>query len=231
MGLSLVVGPAHAAGRAAPRALPRRARSRPVAHRAEPRRRRARRARPPSASAGAARGSHRDLDDVFEQIAFGDRERRPVASGTLRTLAVRRAIATAALDTIRDSSASAGFADVLLDALGELESALVDLDAVGGDLGHLARAYRAELRSLGVRDRDGLRRSAAERIQSDLDAWDRTPVFAYGFEDLTAAEWALIEASPRGRTSPCRSRTSPDVWPSPRSRTRSATWLVWRLGR
>ena len=134
------------------------------------------------------------FDDVFEQIAFGDRERRPVASGTLRTLAVRRAIATTALDTIRDSSASAGFADVLLDALGELESALVDLDAVGGDLGHLARAYRAELRSLGVRDRDGLRRSAAERIQSDLDAWDRTPVFAYGFEDLTAAEWALIEA-------------------------------------
>ena len=134
------------------------------------------------------------FDDVFEQIAFGDPERRPVASGTQRTLAVRRAIATTALDTIRDSSASAGFADVLLDALGELESALVDPDAVGGDLGHLARAYRAELRSLGLWDRDGLRRRAAERIGSDLDAWDRTPVFAYGFEDLTAAEWALIEA-------------------------------------
>src|SRR5204862_1629271 len=28
----------------------------------------------------------------------------------------------------------------------------------------------------------------------DLDAWDGSPVFAYGFEDLTGAEWALLQA-------------------------------------
>ena len=31
-------------------------------------------------------------------------------------------------------------------------------------------------------------------MQSDLGAWDGAPVLAYGFEDLTAAEWALVEA-------------------------------------
>src|SRR5438477_334133 len=43
-------------------------------------------------------------------------------------------------------------------------------------------------------ERDLLRRRAAERLQSDLDAWHGEPVFAYGFEDLTAAEWSLLEA-------------------------------------
>ena len=35
--------------------------------------------------------------------------------------------------------------------------------------------------------------------QSELDAWHGEPVFAYGFEDLTGAEWALLEAL-AGRT-------------------------------
>src|SRR5438045_5786171 len=43
-------------------------------------------------------------------------------------------------------------------------------------------------------DRDLLRRRAAERLRSQLEAWHGEPVFAYGFEDLTGAEWALIEA-------------------------------------
>src|SRR5947207_2763571 len=47
---------------------------------------------------------------------------------------------------------------------------------------------------LGLWDRNLLRRRAAERLQSDLDAWHDEPVLAYGFEDLTGAEWALLEA-------------------------------------
>ena len=54
--------------------------------------------------------------------------------------------------------------------------------------------YRSELERLGLRDRDGLRRHAVERLRSELDAWSDAPVFAYGFEDLTGAEWALLEA-------------------------------------
>ena len=74
-----------------------------------------------------------------------------------------------------------------------IESGLVDPADVEGDLGTLARAYRQELDRLGLWDRESLRRSAVERLRGDLSAWGDAPVFAYGFEDLTGAEWALIE--------------------------------------
>ena len=60
-------------------------------------------------------------------------------------------------------------------------------------------AYRSELDRLGLRDRHLIRRTAVERLRSDLDSWSGQPVFAYGFEDLTAAEWALLEVL-AGRT-------------------------------
>src|SRR5205823_1379055 len=87
-------------------------------------------------------------------------------------------------------------------ALGELESALVEPDDCGGELGNLHAAYRAELDRLGAWDRDIVRRRAAERLARDLAAWSGTPVFAYGFEDLTGAEWALLEAL-AGRAEVC----------------------------
>ena len=134
------------------------------------------------------------FDDLFEQIVAGDPGQRGVASDAQRALAARRAVADTSLEALGASSSSSGFVEVLLSAVGELESALLDPEAVGGELGRLARAYRAELDRLGLWDRDGLRRRAAERIQRDLGAWGREPIFAYGFEDLTGAEWALIEA-------------------------------------
>ena len=39
-----------------------------------------------------------------------------------------------------------------------------------------------------------LRRRAVERLTSDLGAWGDSPVFAYGFEDLTGVEWRMLEA-------------------------------------
>ena len=39
-----------------------------------------------------------------------------------------------------------------------------------------------------------LRRRGIERLTGDLGSWDDAPVLAYGFEDLTGAEWRLIEA-------------------------------------
>jgi ATP-dependent helicase/DNAse subunit B len=133
------------------------------------------------------------FDDLFEHVAWGAGDRRPVASEPQRALAVRRAIAAVDLDRLSASASTSGFADTLLGTVAELESALLDPDLIDGDLGALARAYRHELAALGLRDREGLRRSAVERLASDLDAWRGEPVFAYGFEDLTAAEWTLLE--------------------------------------
>ena len=133
------------------------------------------------------------FDDLFEEIARGDPDARALATDAQRSLAIRRVIAGTELDRLSDSAASGGFADSLVVALGEVESALVDPERLDGDLGRLARAYRAELDRLRLWDRDGLRRRAVERLAAELDAWHGEPVFAYGFEDLTGAEWALLE--------------------------------------
>jgi RecB family exonuclease len=133
------------------------------------------------------------FDDLFRSIADTDPDRRPVATVAQRALAVRRAVAATELNGLGRSAGSAGFADALQAALAELESGLVEPAALDGDLGSLHRAYRAQLDRLGLWDRDILRRSAVDLLGRELAAWDGRPVFAYGFEDLTGAEWALLE--------------------------------------
>ena len=134
------------------------------------------------------------FDDLFRHVAGEDGGSARVASDIQRTLAARRAIARVELDGLSASAATPGFAETLLQAIGELESGLVETSQLGSDLEEIVVAYREELDALGVQDRDGLRRLAVERLQSDLAAWAGEPVFAYGFEDLTGAEWALLEA-------------------------------------
>ncbi|HYA09355.1 MAG TPA: hypothetical protein VEG24_07175, partial [Gaiellaceae bacterium] len=144
-------------------------------------------------------GSIGTFDDLFERIAYAGEGARPLVSQAQRALLVRRVVASAPLDGLSASARFGGFADALLQTLGELESGLLDPEQLAGDLATLHAAYRAELDRLELWDRDLLRRRAAERLQSDLDAWHGEPVFAYGFEDLTGAEWALLEAL-AGRT-------------------------------
>jgi ATP-dependent helicase/DNAse subunit B len=87
-----------------------------------------------------------------------------------------------------------GFADALGQTVKELESGLLEPGELEGELAELYQAYRDELDRLGLWDRELERRHAAERVAGELDAWDGRPVFAYGFEDLTGAEWSLLEA-------------------------------------
>jgi ATP-dependent helicase/nuclease subunit B len=139
------------------------------------------------------------FDDVFERIALGSPDAHPVVSPTQRALLVRRVLSTASLNGLSASARFGGFADELARTIGELESGMLDPEDVEGDLAPLYTAYRAELDRLGLWDRDLLRRRAAERLQSDFAAWNDEPVYAYGFEDLTGAQWALLEAL-AGRT-------------------------------
>ena len=136
------------------------------------------------------------FDDVFARIAYGGGETRPVAGDAQCALAVRRAITSlrAGMNGLGRSAQFGGFADALGACVAELESGLLDPGDLDGELASLYTAYRAELDRLGLWDRDLLRRRAAERVASDLDAWSGEPVFAYGFEDLTGAEWALLHA-------------------------------------
>jgi len=140
-------------------------------------------------------GSIGTFDDVFRQVARGNGRGRQVVTDAQRALVLRRTISRVSLNGLTRSSRFPGFGDSLAAVLGELESGLVEPgDVEREDLAALYAEYRAELDRLGLWDRDLERRRAAERLSSDLEAWDGRPVFAYGFEDLTGAEWALIEA-------------------------------------
>ncbi|HZO33569.1 MAG TPA: PD-(D/E)XK nuclease family protein [Gaiellaceae bacterium] len=139
-------------------------------------------------------GSIGTFDDVFAGLAAGSQAPRPVATDAQRALLVRDVLAGAPLNGLERSARTGGFADALLQTLGELESGLVDPGDLDGELAELYGAYRARLDGLGLWDRDLVRRTAAERLATDLDAWGGEPVFAYGFEDLTGAEWTLLQA-------------------------------------
>src|SRR5205814_2037581 len=147
------------------------------------------------ASSGALLGGEiGTFDDLFRRLARDGGEHRPVATDAQRALIVRRALGEARLNGWTRSARFAGFADALSSALGELESGLVDPGELEGDPAGLYAGYRAELDRLGLWDRDLERRAAAERLAGELGAWERRPVFAYGFEDLSGAQWALLEA-------------------------------------
>ena len=139
-------------------------------------------------------GSIGTFDDVFRDLARGSTDARRRLGRVEEALLVRRVVSAADLRGFARSAARAGFVDSLQQVLDELEVALLEPDAVDGELGALYSAYRAELDRLGRWDRGVLRADAVERLRTDLDAWRGEPVFAYGFEDLTGAEWALLEA-------------------------------------
>ena len=136
------------------------------------------------------RGTIGTFDDLFRRLAPGQR----TATEAQQTFVLRRAVARASLNGLSTSARSAGFVDALRDVVRELESGLIAPHALDGDLAELYRAYRAELGDLGLVDRELQRAAAVDRLGSEFDAWDGEPVFAYGFEDLTAAEWTLLQA-------------------------------------
>jgi ATP-dependent helicase/DNAse subunit B len=136
--------------------------------------------------------------DLFRELAVGE-DTRPVATDLQRALIVRRVVERATLNGWSRSARFGGFADSLAGTIGELESGLVDPEALDANLAALYRDYRSELDRLGLWDRQLQQRQAAERIASELGAWNERPVFAYGFEDLTGTEWALLQGL-AGRT-------------------------------
>jgi ATP-dependent helicase/DNAse subunit B len=135
-------------------------------------------------------GSIGTFDDVFERIAGG----RRTITDAQRSLLIERVIGSASLNGLGASARFAGFAGELGRAFSDLAGGLVAPAQLSGDLQRLYSAYRGELDRLGLTDRETVRMRAVERLSSDFAAWDGAPVFAYGFEDLTGAEWELIRA-------------------------------------
>jgi ATP-dependent helicase/nuclease subunit B len=140
-------------------------------------------------------GSVGTFDDLFRRIGPGEgAPGLPAATEAQASLVLARAVAGTSLNGLSASARSRGFVGALREAIRDLESGLLEQDALQGDLARLYAAYRAELERFGLTDRELARARAAGRLGSDLAAWHREPVFLYGFEDFTAAEWSLVQA-------------------------------------
>ena len=139
---------------------------------------------------GLLAGTVGTFDSLFEALAAGNGGARRLLGETERHILLRRVVEDA--DT--PSGRHPGFADALARTLAEVDGALVEPRDLAEPLAGLVRRYRDELERLGAWDRGALRRYAIRRLTGELDAWDGRPVLAHGFEDLTAAEWRLLEA-------------------------------------
>lgn len=134
------------------------------------------------------------FDALFEHVARGDDGGRRLLGDAERMLLLRRVLQRRELDDFARSGRFAGFAEVLLATLDEMEAGLADPSRLEPRLRELLLAYREELDDHDVWDRGLMRRHALDRLEGELTAWSGSPVLASGFEDLTGAEWRLLEA-------------------------------------
>ena len=204
MPLTLLAGPANA-GKVARllRALSGRARSRAGSDRAEPVGRRPRRARAPAPPAGAPRRLDRHLRRPLRRLArAAPRSGRSPRRRAARARRPARDRRRAAERPRRLGALRAGFADALLQALARARGG--PARARPSSTATSARLYARLPGGARPRSASGTADLVSARAlptgsTSDFDAWHGEPVFAYGFEDLTGAEWRLLEAL-AGRT-------------------------------
>jgi ATP-dependent helicase/nuclease subunit B len=120
------------------------------------------------------------------------------------------AIAGAKLEALSASAATAGFVQALLRLGGELEERRIDparwwvamrawgqreprRAAYAEELARLYGAYRDGLEKLGRRDRVLHDQAALDALRLQPARWRATPVFFYGFDDLTSTQRDAVE--------------------------------------
>ncbi|MDX6550728.1 MAG: hypothetical protein QOJ31_1412, partial [Gaiellales bacterium] len=145
------------------------------------------------------------FDDLFERVLERCGQSTAGLGSLERRLVLERAVRESELQTLAAPARFAGFTEGLgrlFDELAaasppaQLERKLQRLAGTGrrGELAALHGRYRGLLAELAVHDRAGLRGHAAELLDGRLEAWDDSPVLAYGFEDVTGVQLAALRA-------------------------------------
>jgi ATP-dependent helicase/nuclease subunit B len=134
------------------------------------------------------------FDDLFRELD-GAAGSRGALGDAGRRLLVRSLLDRAEPGSFSRSARFGGFVDALVEGFAELESALVEPGQVSGELGSLYSLYLDQLERLGLADRERERWLIAERVAVQPDIWSaERPLFLHGFEDLTGAQWRLLDA-------------------------------------
>ncbi len=131
-------------------------------------------------------------------------------SGLQRERVLRRVIATLPLAALGDSARTAGFPAAAGRLIAELTRLRITAERfaaalrlwAGGDrrrgayaheLGTLYGAYARELERLGRPDTERYAWRALDALRSDPARWRDTPVYFYGFDDLTPAQHDAVQ--------------------------------------
>ena len=134
------------------------------------------------------------FDDLFHELGNGSTSRGSLGDAGRRLL-VRSLLDQASLDAFSRSARFGGFVDALVEGFAELEAATAEPGQVAGELGALYSRYLSELERLNLADRELERWLVAEQVAAAPDLWPpERPLFVHGFEDLTGAQWRLLDA-------------------------------------
>ena len=148
-------------------------------------------------------GSVLTFDRLCERILQRTGGAPPEPHEALRGLLLRRVAerAAAAGEGRRRLSGLGGalgrFADECAEAGLDAAQVTAALAAAGSEergRGELLAAWHATLAEHGLADRGARRSEAARRAAHRLDAWDGSPLVAWGFDDLSPVQAALLEA-------------------------------------
>ena len=148
------------------------------------------------------------LLDVVAQRA-GDR-RRPLGD-VARERVMAAVVARTDLTALGDSAGTPGFARAALRLVEELQVSRVEPGRLtvalrawagadpgrrsyGEDIAALYRGYRSAIERLGRPDRDRWALDALDALRETPRQWGATPVFFYGFDDLTPLQREAVDA-------------------------------------
>jgi len=163
------------------------------------------------------------FDGLLGEVARRAGATARVLGDVARERVVASVVARADLPVMAASAATPGFARAAQRFFAEVEVARVDPGrlagalrawadgepgraAYGEEIARLYGAYRATLERLGRADRELWALEALDALRLGPARWGATPVFFYGFDDLTPLELDAVEALAK--------RVDADVWVS-----------------
>jgi ATP-dependent helicase/DNAse subunit B len=149
--------------------------------------------------------------EIARRVGFDGRP----ASDFQRELIVEEAVRRARLDVLAESAAQPGFVRAAAHFFAELgavrdsmspsrlTSALRRWAGEGPrrqyaeEIAAIYRAYREGLDAAGLQDSEGYAWGALDALRNRTDAWRRTPVFVYGFDDFNGIQLDALETLSR----------------------------------
>ena len=142
------------------------------------------------------------FDELFALVARAtDAKAGPAISRTQRLRLAREAASRAELRILSASSRRPGFPAALEELVSELQAALVDPVALKEEAGaagpyevEIASLYESYLRvrdELGLHDDHSRAAAATSALRTRPESWE-SPVFLYGFDDLTVEQLELV---------------------------------------